>query len=275
LSEISDDVLMAYADGELTDDSRIRVDAALACDPNVQRRLAVFTATGKNLANLFDAPMQEPVPARLIHAITSSTDGAGASNLTRSSEANVVRFPSRRRPPFIGTPARAMAASLTVLLAAASAFWLLKPPSNDAQSTFGLATSGSAEKIAGDALASVLETVPSARTAERKIASEIATIRPTFSFATSASGYCRQYDIFRDKLDGLTGVACRQPTGAWRIEIHWPSGAHLSSSDAVLPAGREDREPIESVVDGLISGDVLGPDDEVRVMSNGWRRAKP
>ncbi|MBS0237163.1 MAG: hypothetical protein JSR89_01920 [Proteobacteria bacterium] len=267
MSEISNEELMAYADGELADDVRIRVEAYLADDPNSQTRLAAFTATGRNLADLFDQPMREPVPARLLQGI-----GAGASQITRASDAKVFPLQSRRRLSSMAMPTRALAASLAGLLVASSSIWLLKNASPDAQSTFGLA-SANAEKIAGDGLASALETVPSGKTAERTIAGEAALIRPTFSFATLASSYCRQYDIFRQKPTGLTGVACRQPNGSWRIEIQTPSAAHRSSSDTVLPAGKTDLAPVEAIVDGLISGDVLGPDDETRAISSGWRPA--
>jgi surface antigen len=272
LSEISNEELMAYADGELADDVRIRVEAYLADDPNAQKRLAVFTATGRNLADLFDRPMHEPVPARLIHGIVASSDDAGASQIVRPPDAKVVPLQSRRRPLSMGMPARALAASLAGVLVAGSSIWFLKNASPDAQSTFGLA-SANAEKIAGDGLASALETVPSGKTAERTIASETASIRPTFSFATLTSSYCRQYDIFRQNLIGLTGVACRQPNGSWRIEIQMPSAVHRSSGDAVVPAGKADLTPVEAIVDGLISGDVLGPDDEARAINGGWRQA--
>lgn len=275
MSEISNEELMAYADGEIADDMRIRVEAYLAHDPNAQKRLAVFTATGRNLADLFDRPMHEPVPARLIHGIVPPSDDAGASQIARLSDVKVVPLQSRRRPSSMAMPTRALAASLAGLLAAGSSIWFLKHASPDARSTFGLAMSANGEKIAGDGLASALETVPSGKTAVRTITSETASIRPTFSFASLTSSYCRQYEIFRQEPTGLTGVACRQQNGSWQIEIQRPSAAHRSSSDTVLPAGKEDLAPIEAVVDGLISGDVLGPDDEARAMSSGWRQAPP
>lgn len=273
MSEISNEVLMAYADGELEDDMRIQVEAFLAHDPNAQKRLAVFTATGRNLANIFDRPMGEPVPARLIYGIVSLSESAGASQIAQQSDAKVVFLQNRRRPSSMVTPTRALAASLAGLLAVGSSVWLLKHASPDDQSMFGSVLSANGEKIAGDGLASALETVPSAKTAERTITSEVALIRPTFSFATLTSSYCRQYDIFRQKLTALTGVACREPNGSWRIEAQMPTVARSSSSDVVSPAGKEDLAPIEAVVDRLISGDVLGPDDEARAISSGWRRA--
>lgn len=267
MSQISDEELMAYADGELADNVRSRVEAYLANDPNGKTRLAVFSATGRNLADLFDQPMRESVPARLMQAI-----GAGALQIAPASDAKVFPLRSRRRLSLMAMPTRALAASLAGVLVASSSIWLLENASPDAQSTFGLA-SANAEKIAGDDLASTLETVPSGKTVERTIASEKALIRPTFSFATQNSSYCRQYDILRQKLTGLTGVACRQPNGSWRIEIQTPSAVHRSSSDTVLPAGKTDLTPVEAIVDGLISGDVLGPDDEARAINSGWHPA--
>jgi hypothetical protein len=43
----------------------------------------------------------------------------------------------------------------------------------------------------------------------------------------------------------------------------------------IVPAGKEALQPIEAVVDRIISGDVLGVDEEAQVMSSGWRRVRP
>ncbi len=85
---VSDETLMAYADGELAADDRRQLEAMLAVDQELRARLAPFTATGANLASVFARPMREPVPARLIMAVDAAmraNDAAAARKAGRGS----------------------------------------------------------------------------------------------------------------------------------------------------------------------------------------------
>jgi hypothetical protein len=43
----------------------------------------------------------------------------------------------------------------------------------------------------------------------------------------------------------------------------------------IVPAGKEIPAAVEATVDRMISGDVLGVEDEARAMSGGWREVHP
>ena len=62
---ITDEQLMAYADGELDAPMREVVEAALAADPALVSRLAAHEALRERLRGAFAAELDEPVPARL------------------------------------------------------------------------------------------------------------------------------------------------------------------------------------------------------------------
>jgi anti-sigma factor RsiW len=63
---IADEILMAYADGELEPKARGEVIEALMRDPEVVLRLDVFLSTRTSLARLYQAPMHESVPERFV-----------------------------------------------------------------------------------------------------------------------------------------------------------------------------------------------------------------
>ena len=62
---LSDEVLMAYADGQLDASERARLKKLIAQDPEANARLEVFQATGQDLASVFDEHMNSPLPEKL------------------------------------------------------------------------------------------------------------------------------------------------------------------------------------------------------------------
>src|SRR5882724_10470442 len=75
----SDDILMAYADGELDLRTRAQVEDAMATDPQSARRVAAHQALRNTLRAGFDKVLDEPIPERLI-AAARPTAGAPSEN---------------------------------------------------------------------------------------------------------------------------------------------------------------------------------------------------
>ncbi|SLN49334.1 hypothetical protein PEL8287_02572 [Roseovarius litorisediminis] len=71
---VSDEMLMAHADGELSDHDTKALDARIARDPDLQARHAVFVATSEALRT---ALSPGPVPKRLIQAVQNSDIKSG------------------------------------------------------------------------------------------------------------------------------------------------------------------------------------------------------
>ena len=68
---ITDDTLMAYADGELDTASRTQVDEAIARDPALAERLRQHQAMRTRVKRAFDSELDEPVPERLRSALNA------------------------------------------------------------------------------------------------------------------------------------------------------------------------------------------------------------
>lgn len=74
---VTDELLMAHVDGELDAEARVAVEAAIAADPELQRRVARQQALRDKLRASFDSVLAEPVPERLIEAARSAPVGSG------------------------------------------------------------------------------------------------------------------------------------------------------------------------------------------------------
>jgi anti-sigma factor RsiW len=62
----SDEILMAYADHDLDEKTRLAVESAMASDPEIARRIAQHRALRKRLHSAFEPVLDEPVPPHLI-----------------------------------------------------------------------------------------------------------------------------------------------------------------------------------------------------------------
>ena len=260
--QISDETLMSYADGELSGADRQQVEAYVAASSDGARRLEIFTATRATLAELFNEPLREPVPQHLIDAVM------GRATNSETSASNVISF--KRRPTGstpLQLPKWALAAACaSLLVVGAGAKWFL-PYTQGSVTGSDTALIESGTNVAAANLVRVLETVTSGDVASLAVNGAVGTFKPVFTFATAKKEFCRQYDV--TGAENLTGVACREASGKWRVEMHTPNVAAASQpNERITPAGKD--MAIDVVVDRLISGDVLSVEDEARVIKNEW-----
>ena len=73
---IPDEKLMAYADGELNATERAEVEAAMAADPEVARRVQQHQSLRKQLGTAYHPTLIETVPDRLVQAVRSAPSSA-------------------------------------------------------------------------------------------------------------------------------------------------------------------------------------------------------
>jgi hypothetical protein len=178
MMERDDDLLMAYADGELDEVSRARVERALAEDPELRARLAQQQRLRATLAAHYGPAAEEEVPERLRAML----------------ETNVVRFaPAGPRP--LWQSLAALAATLVLGLALGRTLLAPAVPVGIAHGTM----------VAQGPLADALETqLASAQPAD-------AATRIGLSFAASDGRLCRTFDGA-----AVSGLACRDDRG-WQL----------------------------------------------------------
>jgi hypothetical protein len=69
---VSEDMLMAYADGALTPEEALRIGALVDADPALQRAVAAHRALKTEVFGAFAPVLEQPVPARLTATLTRS-----------------------------------------------------------------------------------------------------------------------------------------------------------------------------------------------------------
>jgi negative regulator of sigma E activity len=253
---VPDEVLMAYVDGELPEDERKAVRAALAADQSLVERMQSFLFTRGPLLRPFDAVLASPIPERLSALL-----------------ANAAPAPQRRAPGTSGssklrqiiagfwTPFLSPAAAIPVVIAGVAGGWLLQQALN---SDF-VALDSRGGLVASAAVQAALETTP--MKGQAAIGSQV-TLEPTFTFATAKDGWCRQYRLTHRDGQSANGLACRDH-GLWRVIVQTPGALRPHSSDKTVPAG-EDEGVVGEVRSAMKEGDVLGREEEERLMREHW-----
>ncbi len=267
MAAFSDEMLMAYADGELDPPSREKVATALRSDPELNRRYRAFARTGRDLGQPFADLLNEPAPASVVAMIQAHT--RNEAPVKAPGRARDVRR-SKSWGEWLGDqllPGGGMAwaaagygLALAVGIGAGALISGGRGPAGDGLAAgAGLSASG--------ALASVLETGHSG-VAQPVGLGGTATITPRLTFKTASGDFCRQYAMALPGGTSEEGVACRTD-GKWTVHAHGP-GATANTPGATVPAAGGGSALVESVVEGLISGNVLTVDEESKAIGDRW-----
>ncbi|HEX4674962.1 MAG TPA: hypothetical protein VH209_06505, partial [Steroidobacteraceae bacterium] len=190
----SEETLMAYADNELDAQTRTAVEAAMAVDPEIARRVAQHKALRGKVRLAFDNVIDEPMPQRLVNA------ARGTPSVRR--EGNVVPL-RRKAPQRRGVPLwAAIAASLVI------GFIIGQAMLHGSAST--TVTSRDGQLLASGVLAHALSAqLASAQTDQNPVQIGV-------SFKSKAGDYCRTFTVHESTT--LAGLACRQHDD-WRVQV--------------------------------------------------------
>ncbi len=256
----SDEELMSYADGELDEpQARVIREVALS-DPAVAARIELFTTSRKLLHYAFESAIEEPVPQRLRDAISAFGEDDEEIESPR-----VVRLPERRAAASARTwMPRALAASVTLLVAGAAGWWLRDVLPSDGGSTPLLASVASLPAPVSDAL----EHLPSGEVRNARLGRNQVEV---LALATYASGntYCREFEttLSADQApQSIHSVACRE-NNRWVARVVADQAPSASSDNEYRPAsGNSD---LMSVIG---KGPVLSAGEERSLLANGWRQ---
>jgi hypothetical protein len=245
---ISDEILMAYADGEADAATRSRVEAEMHEDPEIGRRIARHRALRDAMRGAGASVLDEPVPERLIAAARGRAPASTVVDLSRARESAIRKAPRLPR----GWQPAAMAASLLVGLALGYLGWHGSAALIQANSSGGL--------VAGAALADVLSTQlsdgrPPARAATAGL-----------SFRAKTGDYCRTFALTGDAAS--SGLACHDANG-WSIKVLAQSPSPGSPTQ-FRTAGSELSPAIRAAIEASIEGEPLDHAGEVAARQAGW-----
>jgi hypothetical protein len=248
--QFSDEILMAYADGELDAETRHQIEAAMAADPSIAERVAQHQSLRADLGAAFAPVLDEPIPQRLLDAAQSSP---------ASREDTVVDLAAVRAARTRKTEPRrwswpewtAIAASLLIGVFAGRT--ALQPSGS---TLFASAPDG---VVAAGALAAALSDQASGRSGSA--------IGIGLSFRAKSGEYCRTFTARNDST--TAGFACREQD-AWRVralsedEAGASGGEYRMARTALPPA-------IVQAVEDAKAGDALDAAEEAAARERGWR----
>ena len=266
--EFSDETLMAYADGELDDETRRAVEQAMATDPKIAQQIARHRELQASLRNAFGDALTEEVPDRLL--VTARTAPAGNESRPASDDAidpvsaadeSKILSIDAARAARADKPKRRWSWPEWGAMAASLLLWLLiaRSPLLDGPDDSIVARNG--RIVAGGALATAL----TGQSGGARI--EGSPIRIGLSFRAKSGNYCRTFTV--DDKAALAGLACRE-SNAWRVKAlahNEPNGMkteYRMAGTAVPPI-------ILQAVQDTIEGDALDAAGEAAARKQGWQ----
>ncbi len=282
--DLNDDVLIAYADGELDEKTTAEVEAALRKDPVAQEIVQKFQEAARLAGEAFDDPMQEEVPERLLKLFEEpeaedapqQSPAPAASNVAELSQIRAARktkshtnVTADEAQSSFRRYALPLAASVALIIGIGGGIGL----SNfNAPSAPGVIAAGTIPQ--SSALHAALENIPSLQTLEEVSQDGLTRnqIEPLLSFVDTNNRHCREYRVIGSGTTGtqdLTGVACRSDGGAWTQQIAVVQ--EVPASSVYRPASGQANSALETFLSENMKGEPLDDDAEARLLGSGWR----
>lgn len=240
---ITDELLMAYADGEVDDATRDQIERALAADASLRAKVEQHRALRKQLSAAFDPVLSEPVPDRL-----KNLAAGGASNTV----ADLSQAREARRTRFLQQPTAWMSLAASVVLGVAIGFFGLGERG-------AMIVTGANGLVASGGLADALAKNLSAD-------SNSAGVHIGISFLAKSGEYCRSFAVTEG---AFAGFACRDQD-AWRIRMLAP--ARVSETGDFRTASSAMPESVLNEIGEVMQGEALDADEEAKARDRGWRK---
>lgn len=250
---ISDEILMAYADGELDAEQRRQVEQAVKQDAQLARKLEKHRALHQRLHRELDGVLTEAVPDRLLATLKAPA--------TKAQPTSVIDLETRRaakqvvRRAWTSREWSAMAACLVAGLCLG--LFALNFRSG------AIVATRDGVMIASGKLATALDT-QLASTQSKTDAVQIG-----LSFRDQSGDYCRSFALQENQVAGL---ACNSGKD-WRVQMLTESerDANGQSSGQYRQAGSEMPAAVLALVEQKISGEALDAEAETAARNSNWK----
>lgn len=253
---ISDETLMAYADGELDAAAREAVESAMREDPQIEKRVAQHRALSRRVQAAYSAELSQDVPEPLVAAArgAASTRRGKVVNL-QDVRAAVGRNGSRAQPlrPRWQT-AGTIAASVILGIGLGFFMW--------GRTESPLMRGAGGALVARGELAAVLSNQLAAEQ------SRTSTVQIGLSFLAKSGDYCRTFS-----LSGATapsGLACHHGE-EWRVRDLTQVPEGKAGDSEYRTAGSGISATILKSVGEQIAGEPLDQAGERAARGRGWK----
>jgi anti-sigma factor RsiW len=252
--QFDDEILMAFADGELDEAAAAEVERAMETDDDLAMRVALFMETRARAREAMAPMLDQPVPEALRRSIEDMVARHGGGD-TQTAEVVAFRPAANDRRPSIARSRwiAPIAASTVAVLAGVAGYWLgsASPARQDA----GLAVAG----LSVNGLPAALDGTPSGD--EIVLAGSDARFRAIATFEDGDGGLCREFEVDMPSQATLVSVACRQ-AGDWAVSFVVVAD---SGADGYAPASSLDA--LDAYLSAIGAGEPLDDDDEREALS--------
>jgi hypothetical protein len=248
---VTDEMLMAYADGELDAPTRARVAEELAKQPELAQKVEQHRALRAQLKSAFDPVLEEPVPERL----QSLTKAASQSSVTDIAQARELKA-KKRIPMATNWAMNWLPIAASVVLGIFIGFVAVN---RDRDAVIAQANGLTAKGVLARALTEDLASRPN----------EKSPVRIGVSYQAKSGDVCRTFAMTDER--SLAGVACHEKEASrdsWRIRMLVPidpaSGANYRTAASAIPLAVLDQ------VNREIQGEPFDADQEAQLAARGW-----
>ncbi|WP_457579994.1 anti-sigma factor family protein [Ensifer canadensis] len=218
----TDEILMAFADGELDDETTRLVEAALETDDDLMTRVAMFMETRAASSEALKPLLGEPVPDHLAQKVRAMAADAAARRDDGQTDAagdksertdNIIAF--RRPEPAAPSPRRpsqlmmALAASLLIVVGGVGGYIIGEAGTVNVET----------REVAGlvdPEVSGILDQRASGE--EIAIDGGQAKVRLVSTFQADGHQICREYEMKRPDQPDFVSVACRN-AGRWQTQL--------------------------------------------------------
>lgn len=237
----SDEILMAYADGEVDEALRVQIEAAMAVEPGIAAVVERHRKLRAQLSGALSGALSEPIPERFLAALAAPSPV----------DNNVIPLADRRAPRWRLREWSALAAMFVLGISVGFAVM----SRNDAI----VSSEGGTLMAARPLAAALTEQLASTQRGDEPVAVGI-------SFNARSGDLCRTFAI---RSSRLAGIACRDKAG-WRVqmltdsEVKGESTAYRQAASA-MPAA------VLSQVEQQIVGEPFDAPSEAKARREDWR----
>jgi hypothetical protein len=255
---ISDETLMAYADGELDAAARAAVEAAMRENPQIDERVAAHLALRRKVQAAYSAELSEGIPERLLTAVrgAASTRVSNVVNLQDAREdaraASARKLP-RSRWQIPGSIAASLIAGVGL------GFFMWGP------------TQSPLMRSAGGALVARGQL---ARALSNQLATEQSQMSPVqigVSFLAKSGDYCRTFAL--SGAVSPSGLACLRG-GDWQVQALTQEPG-TAGDPGYRTAGSGMSATMLKSVEDQIAGEPLDQAGEKAARERGWTVPNP
>ncbi len=239
MDKLSDEMITAWLDGEVTQQQRSEFEAAIAASPELGVRVARLSRADRLLAPAFAETLNAPIPQRFEAVLGSSRRGDGLASFRAALSGLLSPRPM------------AMAAASLVVGVMLGGIILSGSPTDA-----GIATDSQGRMIANDTMAASLASVVSGANA--------GPLGIRLSFVDSSGRYCRQFET-----PAAAGLACLE-SESWVIDTLSGTGGAPRVSGAYVMADGSTDIAISAAIERLGVERVLDSREESVAMASGW-----